>query len=450
MNKLAAAGIARSRRAGKRTANPSDEAGVMRAILRVDRLLLAGWTVILASPAFAQQTVPPTTTNPPAPASNAPATDAIGPRELQNFSLPGTATRPAQQAPSPATSTPSPSAQTQPTESGPAPTHRINADHQAAVRHAPVRAPAAALPATAQAPATATTSPALPEAPPTPVPQRSTVAPALPPSAAEVSLAPNSGFSILPWLIAAILLAAGTGLLLWRRRPREALAGAGEVDLLSRPEPEPTAAPGVRWMPPPEAERPEPVPTQAPASPRVAPLRPAAEAPRGIVASRLRPALEIGVRPLRCLVEDSQVTLEFELDLFNAGTAPARAILAEASLLNASATQDQELGAFFSRPAAAGEPLDAIAPMTRMTMTSRVVAPRAAIQEYDLGGRKAFVPVIAFNAMYEWSSGKAQTSAAYLVGRETDGEKLGPLRLDSSRREVRGLGARTLPLGVRS
>jgi hypothetical protein len=179
-------------------------------------------------------------------------------------------------------------------------------------------------------------------------------------------------------------------------------------------------------------------------------LRPAAGAPRGIVASRLRPALEIGVRPLRCLVEDSQVTLEFELDLFNAGTAPARAILAEASLLNASATQDQELGAFFSRPAAAGKPLDPIAPMKRMTMTSRVVAPRTAIQEYDLGGRKAFVPVIAFNAMYEWSSGKAQTSAAYLVGRETDGEKLGPLRLDSTRREVRGLGARTLPLGVRS
>ena len=144
------------------------------------------------------------------------------------------------------------------------------------------------------------------------------------------------------------------------------------------------------------------------------------------------------------------MTLEFELDLFNAGTAPARAILAEASLLNASATQDQELAAFFSRPAAAGEPLEPIAPMKRMTMTSRVVAPRTSIQEYELGGRKAFVPVIAFNAMYEWSSGKAQTSAAYLVGRETDGEKLGPLRLDSTRREVRGLGARTLPLGVRS
>jgi hypothetical protein len=168
-----------------------------------------------------------------------------------------------------------------------------------------------------------------------------------------------------------------------------------------------------------------------------------------LVSTRLRPSLEIGVRPLRCLVEDGQVMLEFEVDLFNSGTAPARTIVAEASLLNASATQDQELAAFFSRPATAGEPLDAIPPMKRMTMTSRVVAPRTAIQEYDVGGRKAFVPVLALNAVYEWSNGKGQTSTAYLVGRETNGEKLGPLRLDSGDREMRGLGARPLPVGVR-
>ena len=40
------------------------------------------------------------------------------------------------------------------------------------------------------------------------------------------------------------------------------------------------------------------------------------------------------------------------------------------------------------------------------------------------------MPLIAFNALYEWGGGKGQTSAAYLVGRETEGEKLGPLRLD--------------------
>ena len=88
--------------------------------------------------------------------------------------------------------------------------------------------------------------------------------------------------------------------------------------------------------------------------------------------------------------------------------------------------------------------------MKRLTMTSRVVAPRTAIQEYELAGRKAFVPVIAFNGLYEWSGGKAQTSAAYLVGRETKTDKLGPLRLDLGPRAFRSLAARELPAAVRT
>jgi hypothetical protein len=185
------------------------------------------------------------------------------------------------------------------------------------------------------------------------------------------------------------------------------------------------------------------------ATPEPPPQKKEPEAPRGIVATRLRPSLEIGVRPLRCLVEDSQVTIEFELDLFNSGAAPARAVFAEASLLNASATQDQELAAFFSRPASPGERVDVIPPMKSVRMTNRVIAPRASIQEYELGGHKTFVPVIAFNALYEWSGGQGQTSAAYLVGREAPGDKLGPLRLDNGRREYRGLADRLLPVGVR-
>ena len=154
--------------------------------------------------------------------------------------------------------------------------------------------------------------------------------------------------------------------------------------------------------------------------------------------------------PLRCLIEESQVAIEFELDLFNAGTAPARAVLAEASLFNAGASQEQELAAFFAKPVGAGERIDAIPPLKRLTFTSRVIAPRDAIQEYDLAGRKSFVPVIAFNALYEWGSGSGQTSAAYLVGRDTSGEKLGPLRLDLGPRDVRGLGARALPTGLKT
>src|SRR5206468_5745085 len=79
------------------------------------------------------------------------------------------------------------------------------------------------------------------------------------------------------------------------------------------------------------------------AQPKAAPVETGAR--RGIVASRLRPSLELGVQPLRCLVDDDQVTIEFEVELFNSGTAPARSVIAEASLFNASASQDQELAA---------------------------------------------------------------------------------------------------------
>ena len=177
-------------------------------------------------------------------------------------------------------------------------------------------------------------------------------------------------------------------------------------------------------------------------------LRPAP--PVGIVASRLRPSVEVGFHPLSCQVDDNQVKIEFEIELFNVGTAPARAVLAEASLLNAGATQDHDLQAFFANPTASGAPLDQIPPMKRVSFRSAVIAPRAAIQEYDLAGRKSFVPVVAFNTLYEWSGGKAQSSAAYLVGRDTQQEKLGPLRLDEGAREYRQLGARPLPSVVRT
>lgn len=150
------------------------------------------------------------------------------------------------------------------------------------------------------------------------------------------------------------------------------------------------------------------------------------------------------------MIADDEVTLEFEIDLFNAGTAPARAVLAEASMLNAGGTQEQDLSAFFANPVGAGQRIDAIPPLKRMTFVSQVVAPRAAIQEYELAGRKAFVPVLAFNALYEWSGGQGQTSAAYLVGRETGHDKLGPMHLDQGAREFRAVGARPLPTALRT
>jgi len=76
--------------------------------------LLACGVALFAMPALAQTA--PATQNAPATSastSNTPATDAVGPRELQNFSLPGTVTRPPEQQQQPATAVPSPVAAAQ-------------------------------------------------------------------------------------------------------------------------------------------------------------------------------------------------------------------------------------------------------------------------------------------------------------------------------------------------
>jgi len=411
----------------------------MRAILRGATVLLAGAAWLAAGTAFAQDATPAATTNQPA-GSNTPATDSIGPRELQNFSLPGTATRPAEQSRTapPAASAVSPPVPSQQTAAAP-PTGERRAPPRRVATQAVAAVPPAATPAVSQLSAPVAAPPIPSESAPA---EASQSAPApftsAPVAAATGTLAPQHGLSILPWLIAALVLAAGTIVLLWRRRPRRALVAGPQFDLFAAPDPQPEPRP----QPPPEARRVSP--------PTPAATRREERGSPGIVASRLRPALEFVVRPLRCLVEDSQVTIEFELELFNAGAAPARAVLAEASMLNASATQEQDLAAFFANPNGVGERLTLIPPMKRVSFRSQVVAPRAAVQEYELAGRKAFVPVIAFNALYEWSGGTGQSSAAYLVGRDTQKEKLGPLRLGEGAREFRGLGARPLPSAVRT
>ena len=155
------------------------------------------------------------------------------------------------------------------------------------------------------------------------------------------------------------------------------------------------------------------------------------------------------MQPLRCTLDEHQVTFQFELELFNSGSAPARGALVEASLFNAGPTQDQDIEAFMARPIGQGERIDAIQPLARIAFTTQVVAPRANVQLLEVAGRQVFVPLIAFNALYRRSGGDGQTSVAYLLGRDTKAAKLAPFRADLGPRVFRGLGARLLPVGVR-
>ncbi len=261
---------------------------------------------------------------PSQPATNAPATDTVGPAGLQDFSLKGTVTRPANQPP---VSTPA-----RP-QAAPVRPPALAASPSSSVRRAERAAPATPTPAPSSAARQVTTATPAPAPQPVAQPPVQSVplqAPAPPPAqVASPEPAPPSGdpfalfrgLSLWPWIAAALALAAGAGFLLWRRWPRELATAGPQFDLLvpAAREPEPLPRP----IPPPSAPTPAASPPAGIVTTR---LRPAA--PSGIVASRLRPALELGFTPLRCRVDDEHVTLEFELELFNAGAAPARAVVA--------------------------------------------------------------------------------------------------------------------------
>ena len=401
----------------------------MRAGLRVAIGLVAAALALAPASALAQDSGQA--------ATNTPATDSIGPRELQNFSIDGTVTRPAE--PQPAARQPaqaSPTATARADRPAAAPARRADStsapstgspDRREAAREVP-EAPRQAAPASALTVALPKLQDDLPRGGTGTATQAA--APGFIEAAPETTtLAPERRIAFLPWLLAAVALGAGGAFLFYRRRHgREAFAGGPPVDAFTAPEPE-AAAP---------APRPAPAP----------PTRPPSSVP-GLVSTRLRPWVDIAFHPLRCIVEDHQVTVEFELELLNSGSAPARAVLVEATLFNAGPDQDAEIGRFFATPVGQGDRIASIQPLKRMVLRPRVVIAREHVQVFEVGGRKVFVPLIAFNALYKWGSGEGQSSVSYLVGRDTQGEKLAPFRLDLGPRIFRGLGSRMLPNNVR-
>jgi hypothetical protein len=357
-----------------------------------------------------------------APSTNTPATDTIGPRELQDFTLNGTVTRPASTTPARRVPAPTTTRPAITTPSGGAPP-RDRVPSPVRPQSAPASSVTTTLPPAGALPEAITPAPTAGLAPPTSF-EPTPIAPA------ETSASRLSDY--LPWLLALILLGAAAGFYVWRRRspPRYATAG-GVSDLLELAQPEPTPQPLSRAPPP-----------------RAAPPQPAA-APSGIVSTRLRPWLEIEFLPGRCVVEEDGATIQFDVEVYNSGTAPARDVLVEANMFNAGPEQDAEIGAFFAHPVAKGERIPAIPPLQGVSLKSAVSLTRDQMRHYEVGGRRLFVPLIGFNALYSWTGGDGQTSASYLIGRDTDADKMAPLRLDLGPRTFRGLGARQHNVGVR-
>jgi hypothetical protein len=88
--------------------------------------------------------------------------------------------------------------------------------------------------------------------------------------------------------------------------------------------------------------------------------------------------------------------------------------------------------------------------MSEVTLKSAVRLPLEHMRQFEIAGRKLFVPIVGLNAVYRGPAGTAQTSASYLVGRDGNGEKMAPFRLDLGPRIFRGLGARQHTASLRT
>lgn len=386
----------------------------------------ARWRIIaVASAALAAAGTPALAQDAPAPAQN----ELIGNPQLRDFSINGTVTRPSEQpVPAPtapqATGRPAAEQSQAPAQRAPQPQREASQTPRSDAR-------------TREEPARTASSEDLP--PPTPARRIATPSlvddqpaelapePAFLPSPDEGTLAPSpSELPMLPWLIAALALAGALGWYFLRQRPRESYAGAGAGSVSRFDAPSPAPAP-VRTPPP-----------------------PAAKPSSGLVSTRLRPWLEIELKPQRAVIDGDKAAIAFELSVFNSGSAPARDVLLEAAMFSAGPMQDQVIRRFFDNPVASGERVPVIPPMQRFSIESAVFLTRDQIQPITIEGRHLFVPLIAFNAIYGWSGGTGQSSASYLVGKATKGEKLGPFRLDLGPRVFRTLEAREHELRLRN
>ena len=84
-----------------------------------------------------------------------------------------------------------------------------------------------------------------------------------------------------------------------------------------------------------------------------------------------------------------------------------------------------------------------------MSFRSLVSLPRDQLRIFEVEKRSLFVPLVGFNAVYRWSGGQGQTSASFLVGRNTNGDKMGPVRVDQGPKTFRGLAAHEHTLRIR-
>lgn len=428
--------------------------------MRLNKLILCLAAGLAATPALSQSSAILT----PAPPARE---DTVGPEQLRDFSLGtgqskpasdgATSTAPAPRSPAAATTSTAPAtaASDRQASTGATRSRTGSAEPAPATQPEPARTASVDSSGRAQPAVSPARSVTVPLSPPTPSGIALDSAPTPPVAIASPQPVPasdladgsGSGSSMLIWVLL-LIAAAGAAGAYWLLRQRgsfgrPAFAGHG-FDLTPTPEP------GPRPAAQPLQRAPVSPPAPAPRAPVPAPA-PAPIGTGGIVSSRLRPWVDLDLRCDRAVVDDDGVTIFFEVSAINSGGAPARDIKVEAVLLNAGQQQDQDLRLFFERPSPSGPAIEVLPPLARVDMPSQVRLQREAIREFEVGGRKLFVPIVAFNASYRLGTGEARTSVSFLVGRTASDKtgKMGPIRMDLGARIFRGLDQRRNEGGIR-
>lgn len=360
---------------------------VRRPRLRSRYLLAAAAVTLAVPPALAQQQ--PTPAPAPRP-TRAPTIITLPGAERFDLrpSNPG-ASRPSP-APAPAV-VPPPIPAASPTRAArPTPTPAPRPTPAARAAPAPTRQPVATATPEA-APSPATVPPALP-----------TPAPSVP---AATASAPAPASPSWLWLALGVAGAAAAGVA-WRfsrkrrRKPRRKL---------QPPAAAPAPAPPPPVLPPRRAAQPRP----APAPPR--------------------PAEPVGFefRPIELVLARDGIVLDYELVVGNLSDAGIEGLRVTAVLLSASPQQDELIESFHMAPTVPqiAPPFD-LAARSGGRIPGKLALGHPSVHVVQVNARPMFVPLVLVDVRWRAGLSIRQHGAAFMVGTEGQGNKLGPIWLD--------------------
>ncbi|WP_140418436.1 hypothetical protein [Sphingomonas mucosissima] len=267
------------------------------------------------------------------------------------------------------------------------------------------------------------------------------IAPGAADTAAVANSADSGGVGWLWPVVIGLIVLAGAGLLLWRRRPERLQALPAPMPDAGQPSPAEAPVAPPRPASPAQPQAQVRAPVQAPPEPQP-PVLPAG-APQFLDLSNKMPPARIELDdPMvsRAGVNMVTATADVTVVVRNASDVPARGVMLDVRLTSAQPAQDAAIAALFTGPVPRpAVPAFDLAPGETKRVRALVTMPRDAITVLQAGGRPMFVPVVAIRAVH----GGGQTTAVHALGIERPGQaKLGPIWLDQPSRMFDTVGVR--------